>query len=80
MKRVQITALAALLATVAAGCGAEGVTEQLTAPGAGPRGDIAENDTTGRGGGWVGSGNAAALPDGGATTADGGGGWFGSGN
>jgi hypothetical protein len=80
MKRVQITAVAALLASVATGCGAEGFTEQLTAPGAGPRADVAENDTTGRGGGWAGSGHAAALPDSGVTTADGGGGWLGSGH
>lgn len=80
MKRVQITALAALLATVAAGCGDESVTEQLTAPGAGPRANIAENDTTERGGGWAGSGHAAALPDSGATRTDDGGGWLGSGN
>lgn len=80
MKPVRITALTALLATVAAGCGDKAVAEQLTAPSAGPRADIAENDTTERGGGWAGSGHAAALADSGATTTEDGGGWLGSGH
>lgn len=80
MKRIQLATVAALLATAAA-CGDGTVTERLTAPGAGPRTDVVENDTTGRGGGWAGSGHAAAMPDSGEVTAqEGGGGWAGSGH